>query len=162
MRLTLSLALALLALPAIAAEWTRHGNPRFGYELAIPPGFVPDGPPPTNGDGLVFVTTDGTQLLRLYGGNIVEDDFESAVGRAMDAATDAGWDLSYKRVTPRWTSYSGTRADMVLYARGIALCGGTQFASFEIEYPRADLDAMHDVVERLVASLKATNNGIDC
>jgi hypothetical protein len=162
MRFAVLLVLALLALPAVAAEWTSYDNARFGYEIAIPPSFVPNGPESENGDGLVFVTTDATQLLRVYAGNIIEGDFESAVGRAMDAATEAGWDLSYKRVTPRWTSYSGTRGDMILYARAISLCDGTQFASFEIEYPAVDLDWMHGVIERLVASLKATGHGINC
>ena len=85
-----------------------------------------------------------------------------AVGLAMDAATERGWSLSYKRVTQRWASYSGTRDGMILYARAIALCDGTQFASFEIEYPAGDLDAMHSVIERMVPSLKATGDGLDC
>ena len=155
----LAFAFAALALPA---TWVHYENPRFGYEISFPPNFVEQGPAPTNGDGLVFVTTDGTQLLRVYGGNIIEGDFKAALGRAMDAATDAGWDLSYKRVSGTWASYSGTRSDMILYARAIALCGGTQYASFEIEYPYADLEPMNLTIEMLVASLKATGNGIDC
>lgn len=156
------LVLALTAAGVRAADWTRYDNPRFGYEIAIPPGFAPDGPPPDNGDGRVFVSGDGSQLLRVYGGNIVEGDFADVARFAMDAAADAGWSLSYKRTTERWTSYSGTRHGMILYARGISLCGGAQFASFEIEYPREDLDAMNSVVEELVESLKATGNGMGC
>lgn len=163
MRLPLLLVvLAAAALPVHAAEWTSYENPRFGYEVAIPPGFAPDGPPPENGDGRIFVSDGGDQLLRVYGGNVTEGSFEAGAGSAMGAAESAGWDLSYKRVTPRWISYSGTRDGMILYARGIALCGGDQFASFEIEYPADDLDAMHGVIERLVSSLKATGNGLDC
>jgi hypothetical protein len=154
--------LALVAALALPATWVHYENPRFGYEIAVPPDFVQQGPAPTNGDGIVFVTTDGTQLLRVYGGNVIDGDFRDAVGRAMDAATEAGWDLSYKRAMPTWASYSGTRGDMVLYARGIALCGGTRYASFEIEYPYADLESMHLTVEMLVASLKATGDGLDC
>jgi hypothetical protein len=160
--LFLILALALAAGPARAAEWTHYENPRFGYEIAIPPGFGPDGPPPANGDGQVFISDDGTQLLRVYGGHVVDGSFEAIAGRAMDAAEDAGWALSYERVTPRWTSYSGTRGGMILYARGIALCGGTQFASFEIEYPDDDLEWMHAVIDRLMPSLKASGSGVGC
>jgi hypothetical protein len=162
MRLILLLLAALLATPALGAEWSSYENPRFGYELLVPPDYGPDGPPPENGDGRVFIRDDGSQLLRVYGGNLVDRDFEDAVGLAMDAATDRGWALSYKRVTPRWASYSGTRNGMILYARAITLCGGTQFASFEIEYPDDDLAAMNSVIDKMVPSLKATGKGIDC
>jgi hypothetical protein len=150
---------AAMALPA---TWVHYENARFGYEISFPPDFVQQGPAPTNGDGLVFVTTDGTQLLRVYGGNIIEGDFKAALGRAMDAATDAGWDLSYRRVSGTWASFSGTRDNMVLYARAISLCEGRQYASFEIKYPHADLESMHLTIEMLVASLNRTGPGIDC
>jgi len=162
MRFFAALLLGLVATAALAAEWTTYENARFGYVVDIPPGFVEDGPPPENGDGQLFRSADGTQLLRVYGGNIIDEDFQTAVRGAMQAARDAGWSLSYERATPRWTSYSGTRQGMILYARGIALCGGEQYASFEIEYPDDDLDAMHRVIDRLVASLKASGNGIGC
>ena len=162
MRLILAFLAVLLSVPAFAADWTSYENPRFGYELLIPPDYGPHGPPPENGDGQVFIRDDGTQLLRVYGGNLVDRDFRDAVGLAMDAATERGWSLSYKRVTQRWASYSGTRDGMILYARAITLCRGTQFASFEIEYPASDLDAMHSVIERMVPSLKATGDGLDC
>ena len=154
----LAFVFAALALPA---TWVHYENPRFGYEISVPPTFEP-GEESANGDGLVLVTTDGTQLLRVYGGNIIEGDFKAALGRAMEAATDAGWDLSYKRVSGTWASYSGTRRDMILYARAISLCGGTQYASFEIEYPYADLEPMNLTIEMLIASLKPTGNAIDC
>lgn len=154
----LAFAFAALALPA---TWVHYENPRFGYEISVPPNFEA-GEEAANGDGLVFVTTDGTQLLRVYGGNIIEGGFKAALGRAMGAATDAGWDLSYKRVSGTWASYSGTRGDMVLYARAISLCEGRQYASFEIEYPYADLEDMRLTVEMLVASLKRTGRGTDC
>lgn len=162
MRIVIALLVALAATAAFAAEWSRYDNPRFGYALAIPPGYAADGPPPANGDGRVFRSADGTQRMRVYGGNLIDEGFEAAVGRAMDAATAAGWDLSYKRVTPRWASYSGRRGSLILYARAIALCGGTQFASFEIEYPGADLEPMNSVIDRLVPSLKATGDGAGC
>lgn len=162
MRLLLALLMTLVTTAALAAEWNRYENPRFGYEIALPPGFTPVGPPPTNGDGRVFRSDDGTQVLRVYGGNVIDPEFGDAVGRAMAAATEVGWTLSYKRVTPRWASYSGTRNSMILYARVVALCGGTQFASFEIEYPAVVLDEMHAVIDRLVPSLKATGRGVSC
>lgn len=157
-----ALLLALSATAAMAQGWDRYDNDRFGYSVDLPPGYEAVDPPPANGDGMIFALSDDSQFMRVYGGNIVEGDFETALRSAMDGATEAGWDLSYKRVADDWASFSGTRGADILYARAIALCGGTQFASFEIEYPAADLEPMNAVVERLVRSLKGTGNGIGC
>jgi hypothetical protein len=151
----------LLAAPALAASWGSYENARFAYQLDIPPDFD-SGTEADNGDGRVFRSLDGSQLLRVYGGHTLQPSFEASIDTAMDLARDAGWDLSYERVTPSWASYSGTRNGMILYARAIALCGGSSYASFELEYPAHDLEAMHPVVERLVASLTGSNAGAGC
>jgi hypothetical protein len=161
MRVVLALMLMLLPALARADDWGRYENARFGYALDVPPGCAGAGEA-DNGDGQVFRSADGTQLLRVYGGNILEADFEAAIAAAMGYAGDAGWSLSYQRATPTWASYSGTRNGMILYARAIVLCGGTQYASFELEYPRRDLAPMNAVVDRLVASLRAAGRGAGC
>src|SRR5690606_4065310 len=107
----------------------RYENARFGYALDVPPGFAGEGEA-INGDGQVFRSSRGA-LLRVYGGNALEGTFEDAVNEAMAFAQQDGWGLSYERVTPSWASFSGTRNSRILYARAIALCDGTQFASFE-------------------------------
>ncbi|MHB1104307.1 MAG: hypothetical protein ACYC0C_16340 [Devosia sp.] len=154
-------SLILLASAALAADWHSYENARFGYAIGVPPGFSGEGEA-DNGDGQLFNSGDGTQLLRVYGGNVIEDSFEAAVGDSMDYARDDGWALSYKRVTPSWASWSGSRNGMVLYARAIALCGGEQYAAFELEYPERDLKAMNPVIERLVGSLKPSGAGAGC
>lgn len=161
MRFVLALLICLVPAAAAAADWGRYENARFGYAAAIPPGFEGQGEA-ENGDGQVFRSRDGTQLLRVYGGNLLDPDFEAAIGRAMGHAEEAGWALSYERVTPSWASYSGTRNGMIFYARAIVLCGGTQYASFEVEYPQRDLAAMNPVIDRLVGGLRATGRGAGC
>lgn len=121
--------------------------------IDVPPDFE-WGEEAANGDGRVFTSSDGTQTLRVYGGNILEADFESSVQAAMGYARNAGWALSYERVTPSWASYSGERSGMILYARAIAVCEGSQFASFEYEYPKTALKQADAVVNRLVRSLR--------
>ena len=153
-------ALLLLAGPALSKDWGGYGNARFGYAIDVPPGFTGEGEA-ENGDGQIFRSDDGTQFMRVYGGNAL-DGFEAAVGAAMVRARESGWNLSYESVTPSWASFSGTRNGMVVYARAIALCGGSQFASFELQYPERDLDEMHAVVERLVGSLQASGAGLSC
>jgi len=161
MRSLILLVLFLCIPAALAADWGSYANARFGYAIGVPPGFSGEGEA-DNGDGQMFNSDDGTQLLRVYGGNVIEDSFEAAVGDLMVYARDDGWALSYKRVTPSWASWSGSRNGVVLYARMIALCSGTQYAAFELEYPERDLQAMNPVVERLVGSLRATGDAAGC
>ena len=161
MRTILIALLALIVTPALAADWGQYENARFGYEIAVPPDFNGSGEA-DNGDGQLFTSQDGTQTLRVYGGNILEDDFELDVGRATEYLDGDGWDISYQRTTPSWASYSGSRQGFVLYVRTIALCAGTQYATFEYKYPRTALKAADAVVEKLVQSLRATGDGVGC
>jgi hypothetical protein len=156
----LILVLSCVASSAVAEEWSAYENARFGYVVDIPPGYLGKGES-DNGDGQIFKSADGTQTLRVHGGH-APDGFEATVATAMDSAREAGWRLSYERVTPSWASFSGARSGIVSYARAIALCGGSGFASFESHYPERDLDAMQAVVERLVSSLKPTGKGVGC
>ena len=160
MRFLLFLVLATLAGPAVAQDWGVYENARFGYVIDIPPDYVGEGEA-ENGDGQIFVSDDGTQMLRVHGANALEG-FEAKLDEAMAGAREAGWTLSYERITPSWASFSGTRNGMIVYARAISLCDGTQFASFELQYPETDLDDMHAVVERLVRSLDETGDALDC
>lgn len=164
MRVALALfALIISATAALAADWQRYENGRFGYVIEVPAGFVAQGDPPANDDGRVFVSRDGSHLLRVYGGYLVSGDFADSVGMAMSGATDVGWDLSYKRVTGNWASYSGTRDGRILYARAIAICGGTAFASYEFEYPKDDdRQVLDQVIKRLNRTLKPSGGGLDC
>jgi hypothetical protein len=159
-RILLFLAMILLATPAAAQQWGEYENARFGYIIDVPPGYAGEGEA-DNGDGQIFSNPDGTQVLRVFGGNALEG-FGARVAEVMAGAREAGWNLSYERVTPDWASFSGTRDGIIVYARAIPLCAGRQFASFELHYPEGDVDEMHAVVERLVDSLEPTGNGLEC
>ncbi len=161
MRYLLLFALFFCVPAALAADWSSYDNARFGYAIGVPPGFSGAGEA-DNGDGQVFNSDDGTQVLRAWGGNVIADDFEAEVAASMGYARDDGWDLSYERVTPSWASWSGSRNGMILYVRMIALCSGTQYAAFELEYPERDLQTMNPVVERLVGSFRAIGGGAGC
>jgi len=149
-------ALTLVAAPSFAATpiaWSIYQNDRYGYEIAIPPGFRGQGEPDAH-DGQVFNTADGKAELTVWGGFLVDttlaDDFTNGKGDHMGK----GWSITYQAATPGWTSYSGTRAQQVLYVREITSCSGQQFATFEFTYPSTSINAMKPVVEKLVGSLK--------
>lgn len=161
MRFALLLALLLCAPAVLAADWGLYRNARFGYAVGIPPGFAGEGES-ANGDGQAFRSADGTQALSAWGGIVLERSFEAAAQTAMGFAREDGWALSYERVTPSWASWSGRRNGMILYARMIALCGGSRYAAFQLEYAERDVGQMDLVVDRLVASLRATGSGAGC
>jgi len=158
MRLTVALLL-LGVTPALAADWGHYGNARFGYGVDVPPGFVAQGEA-DNGDGQVFLTPTAT--LTVYGGHIVMGDFEAEVRRREAADADSGWGLTYRSSSPQNASYSGKKGARILYARLVALCKGTEFAAFELNYSRIDIGKFDALINRLVRSLRGSGNGLDC
>ena len=150
MRALICFMLIALAAPALAAGWESYGNSRFGYSIEVPPGFE-WGKEADNGDGRSF--RSGATKLLVWGGNITEDSFESAVAAAKELAIGDGWGITYEAVTPSWASFSGTQGQRVLYQRMVVLCGG-QYAAFRLEYSAVDMARLDSVVSRLVQSLK--------
>ena len=157
MRLLLALLL-LLPMPALAAG-THYTNARYGYAIDVPAGFIGQGES-DNGDGQVFKTPTAT--LTVYGGNVMEADFEAGVKAREEYSIGDGWAITYQVATPQKASWSGSKGGRVLYARMIALCKGTEFAAFELEYSKADVQKFNAVVNGLVASLKATDGSGMC
>jgi hypothetical protein len=159
MRAALLALLLILPLPALAAGGGHYVNVRYGYAIDVPAGFVGQGES-DNSDGQVFRTPTAT--LTVYGGNILDGDFESEARQRQGSAASEGWGISYQVSTPSNASYSGKRGGRVLYARLIALCGGSQFAAFELEYSKADISKFDTVVGALVRSLRATDGSASC
>jgi len=158
MRLLLALLL-MLPLPAIAAGWDHYTNVRFGYAIDVPPGFLAQGES-DNGDGQVFKTPTAT--LTVFGGNVMEAEFEADVNTREGFSKKDGWAITYQASSPQNASWSGKRSGRILYARMIALCHGEQFASFELVYPSTDLQRFNPIVDRLVSSLKPASGGASC
>lgn len=144
------LALFLSLGPALADDWGRYENARFGYVIDVPPGFA-QGAESANGDGRSF--RDGASKLAVWGGNVIESDFEAEVAAAVRFAEADGWALTYQSVTPSWASFSGTQGKRVLYQRMVTGCSW-QYAAFRLEYSAVDMGKLDPVVSRLARSLK--------
>jgi hypothetical protein len=158
-RVLLIALVLLLATPAFAADWGHYVNIRYGFAADVPPGFAGQGES-DNSDGQVFTTP--TAELRVFGANILSSDFEAEVREREAADTAAGWVLTYKVSTPSAASWSGQQGSRILYARAIALCGGTQIGVLQLTYMRADLAAYNSVVDRLVRAFRATTGSAMC
>ena len=144
--------LCLVAIPALAAAWSRYDNGRFGYGIDLPPGFS-DVAEAENDDGGVSTSEDGNAELRVWGGYLVVGDFKSDVADRVNSDRADGWTITYDSRKAGKASWSGSRGDRVFYARAVKACDDSA-AYFRIEYDRADLDAYDAIISRLVKSLR--------
>ena len=140
--------------PALAADWTGYANARFGYAHRRAAGLCRSAARPTM--ATARCSRRPTASLTVFGGNVIGGDFEDEARQRRHWAEADGWGLTYQVSTPDAASFSGRRGSRMLYARLIALCGGTQFAMFALDYGAAELQKFDPVVERLVRSLKAS------
>lgn len=158
-RFHICLVALLFGTPVQAEDWHRYENGRFGYVIDVPAAFT-WGAESDNGDGRAF--RNGATTLAAWGGNIVEADFEAEAAVAEGFAANDGWTLTYRAVTPSWASFSGSKGQRILYERMVALCDGTRYAAFRLEYSAVDLAELDPVVHRLVESLRPSGDGAGC
>lgn len=154
----LAFSMMAVAVPSLADEWGHYVNPRFGYAIDVPPGFVARGES-ANGDGQVFSTP--TAELAVFGGYYVDGGFEEEVKFHQQIIAEGGWTITYQATTPSWASFSGIKGARIVYERMIAVCGEA-VAAFVLTYSRTDLQRFDPIVERLVRSLKAAEGSAAC
>ncbi len=132
-----------------AQSWQQFGIKQFGFTFDVPPSFVltqhSDQGGAFQGKNDAFLVVGGAQL-----GNA---SFRTEIEHRMVEDAKDGWMLTYRRVTPVWASYSGTRGGQIRYVRAIAICNN-RAALFTINYSRAEKIPYDQVVVRMVRSLK--------
>lgn len=145
---------SMASMPSARADaWSRYDNARFGYSIAIPPGFS-DVTEAANGDGGVSSSADGRAELSVWGNYLVTGDFESEVAERVRSDASDGWAITYDRRTARNASWSGSKDGRVLYARSVRGCDDSAI-HFRLIYDSSDLRAYDATVRRLVKSLHA-------
>lgn len=60
--------------PGVASDWQTYTNARFGTTVDYPADRFRPLPPPQNGDGQAFESTDGSATFRVWGSHNVLDD----------------------------------------------------------------------------------------
>src|SRR5262245_61058445 len=109
MRRCLLSIVALLAFAGAgfsADDWIRYLNPRYGYGIDLPPGFSAIHQA-DNGDGGTSRSADGKSQLSVWGANLLLDTLSSDAQSRVKSAIEDGWEISYKKVTKDWASWSG-------------------------------------------------------
>ncbi|WP_292139419.1 hypothetical protein [Mesorhizobium sp.] len=61
-------------------------------------------------------------FLAVWGARLGQASFRAEIEHRMVEDEKAGWKLTYRRVTPRWASYSGINNGQIRYVRAIAVC----------------------------------------
>jgi hypothetical protein len=94
--IAVGLPLLACAIPALAAEWERYANPRFGTSAEVPvDGFAPD-PASENGDGQRLDVNRGQGQVRVFGACILVDEtFDGYRDFQLNTAREDGLDVTY-------------------------------------------------------------------
>jgi serine/threonine-protein kinase len=136
---------------AQAQAWTTYHNPRFGATADVPAGWQP-GRPPDNGDGLVFTSPDGAAHLTISGSLNVWDMIEEAM--EIYEIGNAGETVTYTHRESKAVTVSGTKGDLIFYAKHILSCRDQVWNSIYLEYPVARKKEFDPLVVHIAHSLR--------
>jgi hypothetical protein len=141
---------------SVAKErWATYTNPRFGTTADYPADlFTVLDPPPENGDGQGFQTTDGRAHLLIYGAwNVEGDTPKSYVDNYVDVR---GASVTYKQITEHFFVASGMREGKVFYDRcNFSAHPDAVIHCFSISYPEQEKTEWNSIVSRLSRSLRS-------
>ncbi|WP_202295171.1 hypothetical protein [Mesorhizobium sp. 131-2-1] len=150
-RLLLSLVSILFFTTLLLAQaWQPFGVRQFGFTFDVPPGFVLT---QRSDQGAAFQGANEA-FIAVWGARLGKASFRAEIEHRMVEDEKAGWKLTYRRVTPRWASYSGINNGQIRYVRAIAVCND-RAALFTINYSRSEKLPYDPLVVRMVRSLKA-------
>ncbi|TGR15682.1 hypothetical protein EN833_06340 [Mesorhizobium sp. M4B.F.Ca.ET.190.01.1.1] len=133
-----------------AQAWQPFGVRQFGFTFDVPPGFVLT----QRSDQGAALRGANEAFLAVWGARLGKASFRAEIKHRMVEDEKAGWKLTYRRVTPRWASYSGINNGQIRYVRAIAVCDD-RAALFTINYSKSEKVPYDPVVVRMVRSLKA-------
>jgi serine/threonine-protein kinase len=142
--------------PASAQQYRTYSNARFGTTAEVPADWKPD-PPPANGDGLIFRSPDRRASVTVSGSLHVWNSIDEAM-KIYEQPHD-GETVTYRHREPRALVVSGTRGDVIFYAKHILSCGDQVWNSVHIEYPARNKAAYDALVTRVARSLRPGRSG---
>ena len=149
------LAITILAAYACAAasaqQYRTYTNERFGTTAEVPADWKAV-PSPANGDGLIFRSPDRRASVTVSGSLNVWDSIDEAM--KIYEQPQNGETVTYRHREPRALVVSGTRGDVIFYAKHILSCRDQVWNNVHIEYPARDKAAFDALVTRIARSLR--------
>ena len=157
--------LAGLATSALAGDWTRYTNDRFGASAEVPAtGFAIE-PPPTNGDGRGWKSSDGKGEISVYGSFTGEaETFDDYRQQLLGFAADDGIAVTYQAGKKnQWFVYSGTVDGDIIYLKAVRAepCSTLVVNHIHFRYPAAQKTRYDPIVAHGAKSL-GTEPAIEC
>lgn len=128
-------------------QWTTYFNPRFAYEVPVPPGMRAQSDP-RQGSSCRFVSADGLTVLKAWGqANSARggDPMDEAWREALNLP---GRRIEFRRRTPQAFVLAGTMADGSGFFEKV-MPGRAATAGFTISYPRSLIRRMTNVVHEI-------------
>ncbi|MBX9456210.1 MAG: hypothetical protein KL863_09415 [Rhizobium sp.] len=98
---------------------------------------------------------DGRSEMRVWGAYLSSGDFPSEIADRVRSDANAGWMITYDFRPEAAASWSGSLGGRVFYARATKGCDDAAIY-FRIEYDTVELEAYHQIIDRLVETLRPT------
>ncbi|MER8920631.1 hypothetical protein [Mesorhizobium sp. M0802] len=150
-RLLLGLTVSLFWTTLLQAEaWQPFGVRQLGFSFDIPPNFVLT---QNSEQGAAFQGPRDAFLV-VWGARLGKASFRAEIEHRMIEDEKAGWRLTYRRLAPKWASYSGVKNGEIRYVRAIMVCN-RRAALFTMNYRKSEKKPYDPVVVRMVRSLRA-------
>lgn len=136
------------------ADSLTYENSRFGTRATFPADiFDVMDPPPTNGDGRLFRSSDGAELA-IYGQfNALDQTPEGLVSDARDNATAGKREITYSRSGKGWAVISGIEDGTVFYERH-EFGAGNVIHSMVLSYPETKKSVYDELAGAIAGSLE--------
>ncbi|MBZ9823404.1 hypothetical protein [Mesorhizobium sp. CA4] len=118
-RMVLAFACILCSTALVQPKpWQHFGIKEFGFIFDVPPGFALS---QRSDQGAAF-EGERRAFLAVWGARLGTASFEAEIEHRMMQDEKEGWRLTYRRLTPRWASYSGIKDGQIRYVRAIKVC----------------------------------------
>src|SRR5262249_10719949 len=133
-----------------------YRNERFGTAIEYPSDRFRPLPPPENGDGLAFESSDGARFTVSAIRNVLEKSF-AEIQESYLEDRDPSERITYRPKGRNWFVFSGTRGDLIFYERHLVSHRNEIINTFDIAYP-ASLKSVYDpITARMSRSLRPGN-----
>lgn len=141
-------------------EYQLYTNPRFYYRVKYPANILTPQPPPANGDGREFQSTDGQITMRVYGShNALSESLNERYQQVLQQDSSASnREVTYRSINDNFFVVSGYRGNMVFYRKTIF--DNNMFKTLELSYHRSFQPEFDSVVAEIASSFKSTNAGL--
>ena len=144
------IASMLAAFPAAASGWHVYRNEAAGYALDIPPAYTLSTKAAQG--SRIYHDPEG-DILAVWSTRFAPGGFDEEVAARMKKVSSDGWNITYRRKTSDWASFSGLLRGQIRYVRAVRLCS-ERAAFFLIDYDSEKKQSYDPIVTRMVRSMK--------